>query len=114
MHVVDKPRFMAQLKVVERCCLDPLDEVRQRAYWLVLAERVSIEEWEEACPAVMAQWTMHRVPMIGVFMAQIEAQRQKRLDEKRGRDQEEAHAHKKLAQLSQALLLSEPGERQAY
>src|SRR5438067_12749647 len=57
MDLADKNRFLDALAVVEAVCCDPMDELRLRAYWLVLGPSCTIEEWEQACLDVLTAST---------------------------------------------------------
>ena len=83
MDLADKNRFLDALAVVEAVCCDPMDELRLRAYWLVLGPSCTIEEWEQACLDVLTASTFHRVPMPGVFVQALEALRE-RIKQERG------------------------------
>jgi hypothetical protein len=78
MERADKPHFLLALKIVWEVCLDPLDSLRQRAYWQVLSPRCTLEEFEEACVEVLATATFHRTPMPGTFLAAVREAREAR------------------------------------
>jgi hypothetical protein len=78
MEAADKPLFMAMLHTVWTVCQDPMAEERQRAYWWVLQDRCTLEEFEVACREVLASETYHRMPMPGAFLAAVRALREAR------------------------------------
>lgn len=45
-----------------------MSEMRQRGYWGILSERLTIEEWEYGCLQAMERESFHKVPLPAVML----------------------------------------------
>ena len=42
---------------------DEMNEVRQRSYWQIMRDHVTLAEWQYACTQAMARETFYKVPL---------------------------------------------------
>jgi len=50
---------------------DDLTTPRQRLYWEVLKDMITIDEWEYACTAALRHETFHKVPLPAVLLTYV-------------------------------------------
>lgn len=96
--------FDSLLEMGEFFC-DELSEVRQRSYWEIMRERVTLAEWQYACREAMARETFHKVPLPAQLMDYVREYR-KGTYEMRQRAEMEDGSHT----TEQLLALREPLE----
>lgn len=53
-----------------------MHEVRQRAYWQLFADRITIDEWTYACEQAMIRETFHKVPLPAQLLDYVREYRQ--------------------------------------
>jgi len=55
---------------------DDLTTPRQRLYWEVLKDMITIDEWEYACTSALRHETFHKVPLPAVLLTYVAACRE--------------------------------------
>lgn len=68
MEQMEHPRFLLSLDALAELFSDPMSELRKRAYWGILRDRISLEEWEYGCMQAMERETFHKVPLPAVML----------------------------------------------
>lgn len=68
MDDTDSRRFFSALTFMAEMCADELSELKQRGYWSLLQDKLSIEEWEYGCMQAMERETFHKIPMPAVLL----------------------------------------------
>lgn len=62
------PMFLTALETLAELCADSLTEIRQQAYWELMRDRVTLEEWRYACVQAMEREVQHQVPMPAILL----------------------------------------------
>ena len=70
------PGFLTALNDMAELFCDALTEQRQRSYWQIMRDRVTLPEWQYACTQAMARETFHRVPLPAHLMEYVREYRQ--------------------------------------
>jgi hypothetical protein len=109
----DKPQFMTMMQTLEYVCRDPLDPLQKEVYWLVLAPRCTLGQFEKACLEVLATLKEHCVPMPGVFLEALDQVRARALDDQAAEKRRLAEVEREQAQKQKRRLLADPREAQA-
>ncbi len=114
MDASDKALFSTILETVWEMCCDPLSDLRQRGYWWVLKDACTLEEFETACRAVLAETVYHKTPLPGVLLERVKAQRALARRQEKIRDKAANDTEKARAEAQQRRLLADPAERDRY
>lgn len=75
MNQQDIPRFFQALNAMGELFCDEVSEVRQRAYWGLLVNRMTIEEWEYAAEQAMLRESFHKIPLPSQLLKYVQEQR---------------------------------------
>ena len=73
MHMTTEnlPGFLTALNEMAEFFCDALTEQRQRSYWQIMRDRITIAEWQYACVEAMARETFHKVPLPAQLMEYV-------------------------------------------
>ena len=71
MTTADMQRFFACLNEISEFFCDEISEVRQRSYWQIMRDRVTVAEWQYACVEAMARETFYKVPLPAHMMEYV-------------------------------------------
>lgn len=91
MTLDDSPRFFQALAAMGLIFSDDLSKDRQRLYWEIFRDRITLAEWEYACHQAISRETFHKVPLPAVLMDYVREcrqahERQLRLEEAQARE----------------------------
>lgn len=75
MHETDNRRFFSALNLMAEMFSDEMSELKQRGYWQIMQDRLTIEEWEYACTQAITRETFHKVPLPAVLLDYAREQR---------------------------------------
>ncbi len=102
----DQLRFYQALAAMGVYFSDELTKPRQKLYWDLLHEHLTIDEWEYACHQAMLEENFHKVPLVATLKGYVQtyraAHRTQRQREERG---DGAHTEAQLLQLWEQLIL---------
>jgi hypothetical protein len=76
MQPADSQRFLDCLDDMAACFSDPLTETQKRLYLRFFGDRVTLEEWEDACNEAMQRETFHKVPLPAVLWDYVKESRE--------------------------------------
>lgn len=96
MQVPDSRRFFKSLAEMALIFSDELSKERQKLYWALLCDQITIEEWEYACQQAMGRETFHKVPLPAQLMDYVQEYREARRDE--------AHRQRRMREEERRLL----------
>jgi len=97
----DAPRFFEVLNELAVFFSDQLEKERQRLYWALFRNEVSLPEWEYAAAQAMWRETFHKVPLPAVLMHFVQELRQRQ--EREARLVERAQEQTRQAEADAAL-----------
>ena len=86
MDSTDSRPFFEALNTMGELFSDALSELRQRTYWELCRDKITIEEWRYACTQAMARETFHKVPLPAQLMDYV---REYRREQRQRLEQEE-------------------------
>ena len=75
MDLEQYPMFLTALETLAAVCADPLEEIRLKAYWELMRDRLTLEEWCYACTKAIEQETHHQFPMPAVLLEYVKEYR---------------------------------------
>ena len=90
---------------------DELTEPRQRLYWQLFRDRVTIDEWEEACTQAMQRETFHKVPLPAALYGYIEASHREQTRQRVLEEAQQAEDLKRVATSDRLALEASPAWR---
>jgi hypothetical protein len=73
--------FLTELTKMGELFCDTLSKERQVQYWLLLAHRMTLDEWRYACWQAMSRETFHKVPVPAALWEYVLEYRANRHDE---------------------------------
>ena len=98
--------FDGLIEMAEFFC-DELSEMRQRSYWAIMRDRVTIAEWQYACVEAMARETFHKVPLPAQLMEYVREYRKGTYElRQRAANPDGSHTTEQLLALRESLNLS--------
>lgn len=108
MDISDSERFARALKEYGYLCSDLVDTSRLAAYWKVLKDAFTIEDFESICMALMMTEAQHRVPMPAVFLHKLRLFKDEQRQEDMSRRSKEEAEQRAAEQDRMAELLTDP------
>ena len=109
MQTTDNVRFFKALNILAAVFSDEMTEIRQRTYWQLFCDKITIEEWEYACTQAMTREIFHKVPLPAQLLDYVREYRsaKRATDWQRDEMPDGSHTREQLLQLREALITPE-------